>query len=192
MINYFKKLFSGYATARRQVSGVICRYQYAGKPVFFDPMLMLREFLHRFSTESVQKEPYTGFEEEINQFFVTPIQEVDPSVICTCEYQGRELKVFRFSLKEGTFPLSIYRFYWGGELLGQFRRKYDYGSQVSELYEELYSKYPIQQQEKWTKLLFNTQTGGLIFLEKFGHSQLWYFPDAKLFQEWRSMIKSGV
>lgn len=160
------------------MNGVDVVFTYSDKPIFFDPYGMLKEFKHRSAEPSVQsfdlKLPFS--EQLLN--FPCPGLEDQPNVICRCSQNGREFKVSRFSLKYGIYPLSFYRFELDGTLVGTFRRKYDYGSQIQKIATELASQNISAidiDKENW---LWKNHLGSSVFLEKFGHSQLWSFSNS--------------
>lgn len=178
MINYIKKLLTGYHTVKKKVNGVDAVFAYSDKPIFFDPYGMLKEFKQRSSEPLVQQFPLNiSFSEQMLNF-PCPSLEDQPNVICRCSQDGREFKVSRFSLKYGIYPLSFYRFELDGTLIGTFRRKYDYGSQIQKIASELASHNNSEidaDKECW---LWENQLGVKVFLEKFGHSQLWSFTNS--------------
>lgn len=184
MINYFNKLLTGYYAAKKKINGLELRYSYTDKPIFFDPIGMLREFSPRVSDLSVQSfEIKTPFSEPLPEFEF-PDENLKPSVICECTKNGMDLKVSRFSMKDDIYPLSFYTFELDGNLIGTFRRKYDYGSQIQKTGLKLASLTSTQidvSREKW---LWKSEVGAKLFVEKFGHTQIWFFSNddvSKLF-----------
>ncbi|RIW12186.1 hypothetical protein D0X99_19715 [Algoriphagus lacus] len=184
MFHYFRKIFTGYTTVKKNMNGTEFRYMYSGKPVFFDPLLMLREFNNRVSEESVQHLDLKTSIDVLNVSFVQPGESDLPSVICICTKNGRELKVSRFTLKDGIHPVSIYLFEENGVSFGSFRRKYDYGSKLHEAGKKLaevnQSELDISN-EKW---LWKGISKECLFLEKFGHTQIWHFIDSEQVDFW--------
>lgn len=58
--------------------------------------------------------------------------------------------------------------------------EYDYGSHIKKIGLNLASLNQISidpENEKW---LWESKSGAQIFVEKFGHSQMWFFPDPDL------------
>lgn len=119
-----------YYTENKKINGVSLVFQYLDKPVFFDLFEMIHEFKQRssqyFSQRMTLKLP---FSESFSHFLSPNIQD-QPNVVCLCSTNGNYLKVSRFSLKDGLYPSSFYRFELNGILSGTFRRKYDYGLQI--------------------------------------------------------------
>ncbi|WP_187178024.1 hypothetical protein [Algoriphagus sp. AK58] len=185
MFNYFKKLVTGYSTVKRQLSGVECRYLYSGKPVFFDPFLMIREFMHRAEDKEVQHLPLKVPKTELVPLFSLQGEQDAPSVICTCTHRGNELKVSRFTGKDGLHPFSYYHFEMNGTSFGHFRRKYDYGAQLPELAQKLSNLNQSPLDNSRYQWFFTSTKGEQVFLEKFGHTQIWYFTDSEKLNIWR-------
>ncbi|MDO8965713.1 hypothetical protein [Algoriphagus sp.] len=179
-MDYFKGFLTGRTYVTKRVAGVNFRYSYSDKPVFFDPFGMLDEFKQRSSDSSVQRiELKTSFSEPFPGF-IYPVAKDSPSVQCTCSKNGQELKTTRFTFKNGIYPVSFYRFELNGNLVGTFRRQYDYGAQFQTI--GLHLATIIQsamdpEKEKW---LWETESGAQIFLENFGNSQLWVFQNSEL------------
>jgi hypothetical protein len=180
MINYFKKLLTGYQTASKKVHGIDLRYTYSDKPIFFDPIGMLKEFKIRVAHEEVQRLMLISPISEALFDFEFPGDDEKPSVICECPLKGMNLKVSRFSLKEGLYPISFYRFELNDEILGTFRRKYDYGSQIQNIGLKLASVTGKAIDLDLGKWLWQNNQGEQLFVEKFGHTQIWFFKNSNL------------
>jgi hypothetical protein len=186
MINYFRKILTGYTTVKKNVNGKEFRYLYSGKPVFFDPLLMLREFGHRVADESVQRLKLNATSQELISNLPKTQENALPSVICIGTLNGKELKVSRFTQKDGIHPLSIYLFEMDGVLFGSFRRIYDYGTRLSDFgnkFAALNQSELDLSKEKW---LWKGEQGEQLFLEKFGHSQVWHFTDLNQIPNWKN------
>jgi hypothetical protein len=177
MINYFRKILTGYTIVKKNINGVDCRFSYSGKPVFFDPVLMLKEYCNRIAEDSVQHLSLQVSSQDILSIFPNPSAEALPTVICNCVKNGQELRVSRFTSKEGAHPLSFYLFEINGMVVASFRRKYDYGSQLKEVGEKLamanQSSLDLSK-EKW---LWSRGQHEKLLLEKFGHTQVWHISD---------------
>lgn len=181
VIHYFKRFFSGQTYVDKRIGGVKFRYSYSDKPIFFDPLKMLEEFKLRSSEEFIQHlELKTSILEPFPDF-VYPGEKDSPSVQCTCTKNGKELKTTRFSFKGGVYQVSFYRFELNGNLVGTFRRQYDYGSQIQNIGLKIASVTQSSIDLEKGKWLWGTETGARIFVEKFGHSQLWVFQNSDLF-----------
>ena len=180
MINYFKKILTGYHTVKKKVSGVEVTFSYSDKPIFFDPFSMIQEFKHRSSEGIVQRlNLQLPFSESLLDFAV-PDHDDLPNVICRSIINGSEFKISRFSLKDGIYPISFYRFELDGTLIGTFRRKYDYGSQIQKMASELAQKNHSEISSDKESWLWENELGEKIFLEKYGHSQVWSFANSNL------------
>lgn len=178
MINYFNKLLTGYYAAKKKINGIELRYSYFEKPIFFDPIGMLKEYHARVSNESVQRMLLTASISGHLTDFEFPDENLKPSVICECSKHGMKLKVSRFSLKEGIYPMSFYSFEIDGNLIGTFKRKYDYGSQIQKIGLNIASQTSTEidlLKEKW---LWESDLGEHLFVEKFGHTQIWFFSNS--------------
>jgi hypothetical protein len=175
MINYFNKLLTGYYTAKRRVNGMDLRYSYTEKPIFFDPIGMLKEFRPRVSDLSVQRLMMRDSFSEPLEDIGFPEVGLKPSVICQCSKNGTDLKVSRFSIRDGVYPMSFYKFKVGGKLIGTFRRKYDYGSQIQKVGLKLASQTSTEIDLSKDKWLWENDLGQQLFLEKFVHTQMWFF-----------------
>lgn len=180
MINYFKKLLTGYQTARKKVNGIDFRYTYSDKPIFFDPIGMLKEFKTRVANGDVQQLTVISPISEALLELDFPNEEEKPSVVCECVFKGKNLKAFRYSLKNGLYPISFYRFELDKEHLGTFRRKYDYGSQIQKIGLKISSETGQAIDLELGKWLCQYKQGEQLFVEKFGHTQIWFFKNSKL------------
>lgn len=174
MINYFKRLLTGYTFVRKKINGVEYRYKYSGKSIFFDPLLMLKEYQHRSAdspVESISSLPSSKEWESIGD----PLKQKDfPSVVCTCLIRGKELRVSRYTSKLGVHPISTYVFELDRTPFGSFRRIYDYGAHFPGWYQSLTSLSLVENSTQ-ERFIFQVEHGGVVFLEKFGHTQVWYF-----------------
>jgi hypothetical protein len=182
LLNYFKKLITGYFTVYKKVNGLDFRYSYSGKPVFFDPFSMLEQYKQRSGNESIQGLRLAGARAEPFPDFVYPADGDLPSVICEGVKDGHEFKTERYTFKDGIYSVSFYRFELDGNLAGTFRRQYDYGSQLQKfavIIASLNQSDLNPDKENW---LWRGSRGEEIFLEKFGHSQLWNILNPKILE----------
>ncbi len=184
MFNFFRKLLTGYNTVIKNMNGSDFRFMYSGKPVFFDPLQMLTEFAHRSGDQSVQVFTLSVPSDKID-LGKFRIESGDlPSVICTFSYLGKELKVSRYTQKEGIHPESRYLFESEGISFGSFCRTYDYGSQLEVLRDKIALPNQSQVDPRSEGWLWKNEKGEMLFLEKFGHSQLWKFSEPDILSFW--------
>lgn len=123
MINYFKKLLTGYKTVKRNVNGREYKYFYSGKPLYFDPFALLREFQFRTTHVSVQRWFFNSSISEPISELPFPKESDQSSVICECTNNEKEFRTTRFSLKGGIHSVSFYRFELNGNQIETFRRR---------------------------------------------------------------------
>jgi hypothetical protein len=185
MIRFLNDLISGFSTIKKVQGGRAYRFRYQDKPVFFDSIGMLKEFAQRINEKDVQRFELKASQRELEQNFLNPIEKSTPKVISLYTREGKELKVSRYVMKDGLHPLSLYYFETDGKVFGVFRRTYDYGSILQNLANKLASANQSQLELSKEKWLWTAQGREVLFLEKFGHTQCWYFTDVNLLDFWR-------
>ncbi len=173
MINYFRKLISGYSVGKKSFRGTEYRFRYQGNPVFFDPIQMIQEFHHRKANSDLPRFPLEINREKLIPFLPELPQEILPSVICTGIKGNSELEIARFTFKRGLQPVSLYRFQLDGIHVGDFYRIYDYGSDTQNFMLKVASlqgdSLPLSQES----VFWENESGEAVFIEKFGHTQIW-------------------
>lgn len=174
MVNLFRKLFTGYNVARKQLNGRSFRFSYLSKPVFFDPISMLGEFEQRAFSSNIRNFKLLLPENELEKLLLSANIVDQPTVICEYDDAKSRLKVSRFSFRDGMYPVSLYQFEENGELLGCFCRRYDYGAKLKSLVELISGDTSLHEVGKNESWLWKNEENGYLLLEKFGHTQLWY------------------
>lgn len=174
MINLFRKLLTGYTTVTKSFNGKDYQFLYNGKPVFFDPMLMLTELQLRKNGAKSLAFPKSDSLDKLRSKFPQKEDLLLPSVICVSTHCKKELKVSRYVYKQGNYPVSQYLFEWNGKVMGEFFRIYDYGFLTRKFAGEVDPDFSEPDLEagcwKWE---FTDKDW--IMVEKFGHTQLWYW-----------------
>ena len=82
MINLFRKLLTGNSTVTKSFNGEDFKFIYSGKPVFFDPTLMIKELkLRKSEAKSIFTKPFETADELLRKF---PQKEdsLSPAVVC--------------------------------------------------------------------------------------------------------------
>ncbi|MFC5191121.1 hypothetical protein ACFPIK_05035 [Algoriphagus aquatilis] len=172
MINLFRKLLTGYTTVTKTFNGKDYRFIYSGKPVFFDPTLMLSELkLRKSVSKSMDTVPFDQMDTLLKKF---PQKEESlmPAVVCISGSGKNELKVSRYVFKEENYPVSQYVFEQNNLVIGVFFRIYDYGF--------LTRKYALSVDPNFRDENLSSNSwkweGKMplwAMVEKFGHTQLW-------------------
>ena len=185
MIQLFNKWISGFSTVKKTLGGREYRFRYQDKPVFFDAVGMLAEFAQRINEKDVQLVDLNSSQTEIESNFINPAEKSLPKVISLFSKGKKELKVSRYVMRDGLHPLSIYCFESDGEVFGVFRRTYDYGSTLQSLGKKLAALNQSQLELSKEKWLWAAKDGPILFLEKFGHTQCWFFSDRTQLDFWK-------
>jgi hypothetical protein len=172
MIKLLRKLITGYTSVTKSFNGKDYRFLYSGKPVFFDPMLMLSELkLRKAEAKPIFTSPFDKSETLLSKF---PQKEDSllPSVICLSNSGKNKLKVSRYVFKEGNYPVSQYVFEQNDVLIGVFFRIYDYGF-LTRKYALTVDPDFIEENATTNSWKWEAKAPLWAMVEKFGHTQLW-------------------
>jgi hypothetical protein len=172
MIKLLRKLITGYTSVTKSFNGKDYRFKYSGKPVFFDPMLMLGELKQRKAdAKPIFTTPFRDAETLLCQF---PQKEESllPSVICISNSGKNELKVSRYVFKEGNYPVSQYVFEQNDKVIGMFYRIYDYGF-LTRKYALTVDPDFVDEDPNANAWKWEASAPLWAMVEKFGHTQLW-------------------
>lgn len=172
MKSYLSRLFTGYSIERREGSGQKLLFKHRGKMVFFDPVLMIQEFHYRKSDSQQVYELQTTSGEVLG---ILPNLEPNhkPSVICEFEHGNRKWVVSRYSLNHENRPISHYRFEVDGNFLGALYRIYDNGNFMLNYSLKIASSQGTNISLSKEKNYWRSNSGEEVFIEKFGHTQIW-------------------
>ncbi len=173
MINYFRKLISGYTLEKKYFRGKEYRFSFQGKPIFFDPVQILQEFHNRKVNSGTQHFPLTIDRSELLPFLPQLPKDALPTVVCTGPNGHETLEVSRFTFKRGVQPVSMYRFVQNGTHAGDFYRIYDYGSETQNFILKVASMHGVSVSLAQEQVIWERGQGEAIFIEKFGHTQIW-------------------
>lgn len=180
MINYLRKVFTGYKRLEKIMEGKTTTYYYIGQLVRFSPITMLKELRIKQESESFihvpidipientlrEIEPAAGFPEAKIKVFITE--------------GNSQLKVYRHVAKVGQFNTSFYKFYVDDELVAVFLRKYDYGRSFLSTLRDLYPQVSVETFKEEAKYLFyNKNSDNQVIAEFFGHTQVWIILNGK-------------
>jgi hypothetical protein len=185
MIQLFNKWISGFSTVKKTLGGREYRFRYQDKSVFFDAVGMLGEFAQRIKERDVQEVDLVCSQSQIESNFINPADKSLPKVISLFSKGRKELKVSRYVMRDGLHPLSIYHFESDGKVFGTFRRTYDYGSTLQSLGKKLAALNQNELELSKEKWMWATKDGPILFLEKFGHTQCWFFSDRTQLDFWK-------
>jgi hypothetical protein len=182
LLNYFRKFLTGYYTESKKIKGFTFRYSYSGKPVLFDPFTMLEQYRQRSGQESIQRIQLTRALSDPFPDFAYPDDGDLPSVICQGVKDGHEFRTERYTFKDGIYSVSFYRFELDGKLAGTFRRQYDHGSQIQKFALSIAALNQSDIDPEMENWLWKGSKGEEIFVEKYGHSQVWNILNPKLLE----------
>ena len=173
MKSYFNKLFTGYSIEKREVRGQKILYKYRGRLTFFDPLLMIQECQYRTADSMTYEYELLSSCEEIQKLLPQPSPTDKPSVICEFSKEDQKWLVSRYSLKHENRVVSHYRFEVDGDFMGSLYRVYDNGNFTLNYAWKIASAIGGGISLSAEKNFWKSKTGQQIFIEKFGHTQIW-------------------
>ncbi|MDR7127889.1 hypothetical protein J2X69_000217 [Algoriphagus sp. 4150] len=184
MINYFRKMLTGYKRSLRLIDGEAVTFYYVGQMVRFSPVSMLRELVLKKEMNSFVSNRVELDASQVLAKIWPKKGQLTPRTKVKMNCGDSQLKVYRYAAKVDQVNVSHYEFYINKELAGIFNRKYDYGrsftSTVSQLRPEL---HPLQVKIDEKYLLRDGSSGSQVIIEFFGHTQVWMiFKEAELQQ----------
>ncbi|MFC5623247.1 hypothetical protein [Algoriphagus winogradskyi] len=174
MINYFRKVFTGYKRVEKVVEGMDTTFFYMGQLVRFSPITMIKELRFKQVTEK--------FTQVSSKLSITEILDrigpnsglANAKIKVHIKEDNTLLKVHRHVTKIGNFNTSYYEFYIEDELVAVFLRKYDYGRSFASTISKIHPEIVITSVKSGEKYLFNHQEeGNQVIAEFFGHTQIW-------------------
>ncbi|WP_192349013.1 hypothetical protein [Algoriphagus sp. Y33] len=174
MINYFRKIITGYKRRERIVDGEPATFYYVGQMVMFSPVSMLRDLVLKkqtadFAIRTLEIDP---LQIQTNIWPLSGKVAAKTKVIMECG--SSVLKVYRYAAKLDDVNVSHYEFYVDNEIAAIFHRKYDYGRTFNTTAGKIHQKLNsiiLKTDEKhlFTDIASDTQ----LILEFFGHTQAW-------------------
>ena len=172
MVNRFKKLFGGYSSIKKGIKGKEYKFLYSDKPIVFDPNQMISD-LNRSENNLVPRrlDSSETFETLLSRF---PTRDrIDfPSVICEFKTGGLNYSVSRYTSKFDNYPISHYIFEEEKVVKAVFCRIYDYGYLLNSFATIVEPNFK-EEDETVSSWKWQTQNNVTLYLEKFGHTQLW-------------------
>ena len=189
MFEFFKNAFSSSSKGNKLILGVSVRYEFFGKPIYFDPIAMLEEIgLKLKATEQEAISKLNLAIEDIKNEELIIQEKLPPAVSAYFTIGKNEIKVQRSVKNFGVQPISRYQFFAGDILFAVFQRRYDYGKDFEACIEKLkeYTDNLLMPHSHFVHL--QNQKSQDIYLEKFGHSQIWLIFKRDLFDDLLSQI----
>ncbi len=174
LINYLSNFFTGYKEKTRSIEGIKVHYKFSGKPILFDPIEMLKDLNFKILESKKSSLNLSHSIEEIKDDQLIDKEELAATVIATYESNGKKVKAIRSVKTIVNMPCSRYEFFLDGNLFSVFQRKYDYGKGFVNTLEKMegYGSKP-QTQIGNSYYWEDKSSKQAIFLEKFGHTQIW-------------------
>lgn len=116
-------------------------------------------------------------------------EQLNATVIANYEFKGKKVKAVRSLKTIGNMPCSRYEFFPDENLISVFQRQYDYGKGFASTLEsmESYGSKPHTQNSNSCYWVDGTSRQA-IFLEKFGHTQIWVINNAACLDEIRNNL----
>ncbi|SDD38960.1 hypothetical protein SAMN04488104_102759 [Algoriphagus faecimaris] len=184
VFNFLNKTLTGYRAKTKEVNGQKLSYQYAGKPVLFDPFQMLKDMSFQLDQAKSLKadEP---FAQELKSLELMSREGLLPTVICRSNLGNIKFSAKRYVKNPGNKPCSTYEFFIDENTIARFSRIYDYGASFdsfcrrTEVFEQLTGE------EGPASLRFELGSNELFLAENFGHSQFWHIQDWAQLQQIR-------
>lgn len=173
MINYFRKLISGYTLEKKIFRGQEFRFRFQGKAIFFDPVQMIQEYHNRKANPETYALELSIDRSKLDPFLPEIPQDILPSVICEGKLGNKNFEVSRYTFKRGIQPLSLYRFVLDGQGVGDFYRIYDYGSETQNFILKMASLQGDAISLSQESVIWKNNFEESVFIEKFGHTQIW-------------------
>ena len=173
MKSYLNRLFTGYSIEKRESGGLRLLFKFKGKLVYFDPVLMIQECQFRKLDSNAEILELQTFEPGIFNLFPQVFPDSKPSVICEFEKENQKWTVSRYALKQANKPVSHYRFEINGQFFGALFRIYDNGNLMMDYALKIGSAHGATPSLSKEKIIWNSKSGEEIFIEKFGHTQIW-------------------
>lgn len=173
MKSYLNKLFTGYSLVKREVGGKNFQFRYKGKFTFFDPLLMIKECQYRFQNTATKTHELLVSIQKIQNLFPEITTESKPTVICEFKKGDEIWQVSRFSLKHENRKLSYYRFEVDSIFKGALYRVYDNGNFTTNYSLKIASAQNSTVSLSSENNCWTSMSGEEIFIEKFGHTQIW-------------------
>ena len=182
MINYFRKVFTGYKRVEKVVDGMATTFYYMGQLVRFSPITMIKELRFKQVTEKFTKVSTKLSITEILDRIGPNSGLADAKIKVHIKENDTLLKVHRHVTKTGNFNTSYYEFYIEDELTAVFLRKYDYGRSFASTVSKIHPEIEITSVKPDEKYLFiHQEEGNQVIVEFFGHTQVWVIlKDTKL------------
>ena len=180
LLNFFNKALTGYKSKSHILNGLRVDYQYAGKPVLFDPFVMLNNLGFQYPQSRVLNSS-PGLKRELSAMECLNIEGLIPSVICSMEIPMGKLEVKRYVKKLGDKPCSNYVFFLEGEKFAHFSRIYDYGETIGSVLGTQEISDQLKGKENPKILCFHMAQNEKFLIENFGHSHFWHVLDWQLF-----------
>lgn len=190
ILNFFNKALTGYRSKTQFLNGFRVNYQYAGKPVLFDPFGMLENLGFQYPQAKVLNSS-PGLNLELSSLECLNIEGLVPSVICSTNIPMGNLEVKRFVKKSGDKPCSNYVFFLNGDEFAHFSRVYDYGEIFSAVLgtQEIYDQ--LKEKDATKALCFHFTQKERFLIENFGHSHFWHIRDWSLIEELNSIKETN-
>lgn len=191
LINYLRNFFTGYEEKTRSIEGIDVHYKFFGKPILFDPIDMLRDLNFRILDPGNFALNLSQSIENIDDDQLISKEQLNATVIANYEFKGKKVKAIRSVKTIGNMPCSRYEFFLDGNLISVFQRQYDYGKGFAGTLErmESYGSKPHTQNSNSYYWVDGTSRQA-IFVEKFGHTQIWVINNADGLDEiWNNLPK---
>ncbi|MCE7053727.1 hypothetical protein LZF95_03485 [Algoriphagus sp. AGSA1] len=184
MIDYLRRVFTGYRRVNKVVDGQTVTFDYVGQLVGFSPLTMLRGLKVKVTTERFSEVSDVLQLTEVLSRLMSASSLPPAKVKATMKLGKNQIKAFRYVTKLEQYSISYYEFYCDEKVVAILYRKYDYGrsfaSTVLALVPKL-SEATIQTDKSY--LIRDKDSGAQMLIDVFGHTQVWLMPDLNGFME---------
>jgi hypothetical protein len=189
VFNYLSKIVTGYQSKIRTIGGVQVHYKFSGKAILFDPIEMLRDL--KFKILDLERFPLILSQsiENIDNELLKGDEQQNATVIASFKLEEKKVKVIRSVKTIENMPFSRYDFFLDENLISVFQRQYDYGKGLESSIQKMepYGSKP-QTQNNTSFYWSDVNSKQAVFLEKFGHTQIWLIYDSHGLKEvWENL-----
>ena len=179
VFNYLSKIVTGYQSKMRTIGGVHVHYKFSGKAILFDPIEMLRDL--KFKILDLERFPLSLSQsiENIDNELLKGNEKQNATVIASFKLVEKKVKVIRTVKTIDNMPFSRYDFFIDQNLISVFQRQYDYGKGLKSIVQKMEPYGSKPQTQKTTSFYWSdVNSKQAVFLEKFGHTQIWLIYDS--------------
>lgn len=181
MLNYFRKMVSGYQIKTVTIESIEVKIKYSGRFTFFDPISVLKEIISKIEkvneTGNTNEQSISNWSSNIHFY-----SDLIPSAVAEFVWENENYVVRRYVTRFMSKPQSIYLLAKDELDYALYFRVYDYGVHFEDIKDYVGAQFDLDLKQNVSDAVMKQEMSNGYSLDIFGHTRYIMWNEASTHQ----------